>query len=96
MLRPHVKAQPISLDALANEIGSYKPHLVISSKPKTAVPSKVPAWVELSLDHSRPTKVCVGEHSREYSVPLALETLLDIVDDVERSIQTQDNDLEHY
>ena len=89
MLRPHVKSEPVGLGVLAQEMERCKPQLVISSKPNTVAPGTVPAWVELSLDYSRPTKICAGGHYREHAAPLALETLLEIVDEVERLIQTQ-------
>ena len=53
-------------------------------------PDGVVAWVELSVDHSRPTKVCIGGHYQEYTRPLGLETLLEIVDEAEQFARTQD------
>jgi hypothetical protein len=89
MLRPNVKAEPVELDALAEEIERCEPHLVICSRPNTMNPDGMVAWVELSVDHSRPTKVCIGGHYREYTRPLDLETLLEIVDNVEQFAREQ-------
>jgi F420-dependent methylenetetrahydromethanopterin dehydrogenase len=91
VLRPHAKAEPIEPEALAEEMERSKPQLVVCSRPNTMDPGGMPAWVELSLDHRRPTRVCIGGHYREYNAPLALETLLQIVDDAEQFGQTQDD-----
>jgi hypothetical protein len=89
VLRPHVKAEPVRLDALALEIGRFSPQLVVCTWPNTVDPGGIPAWVELSMDHSQPTRVCVGGHYVEHPGPLALEALLEVVDDVERLSQAQ-------
>lgn len=89
VLRPHAKAEPVELDALAEEMERCVPQLVICSRPNRLNPGGMLAWVELSVDHSRPTKVCIGGHYREYTRPLALETLLEIVDEVEEFARTQ-------
>lgn len=88
VLRPHVKAEPVNLDELAEEMERCKPHLIICSTPNTVDPGGMCAWVELSVDQSGPARACIGGRHREYVAPLALDTLLEIVDDVEHYVRT--------
>jgi hypothetical protein len=46
----------------------------------------VDAWIELSLDHAGPARLCIGGHYSEHHNP-SLETLLAVIDEVERLIQ---------
>jgi hypothetical protein len=89
VLRPHIKAEPAELDTLAEGMERFRPQIVICSRPNTTDAGRISAWVELSLDLSRPTRVCIGGQYREYIAPLALETLLDILDQAEQVIRTQ-------
>lgn len=88
VLRPHAKAEPVGVDGLAQHMECFQPHLVVCTRPNTVDPEGIPAWVELSMHHSRPTRVCVGGHHHELTAPLGLEALLKIVDDTEKFIQT--------
>ena len=63
----------------------FDPHLVICSLPVTAGYGDTLGWVELSLESSRPTVVCIDGRYSEQNIP-TLEKLLSILDEVEQLI----------
>ncbi len=85
VLRPQVEVTTSGLDALEEEIARLDPHLVICSLPATMGPGDRLAWVELSIDPTQPTVICVGGRYSEVRNP-ALEVLLRVIDEVERLI----------
>jgi hypothetical protein len=92
VFRPHLEVASTGLDALEEEVARLDPHLVICSLPAGAGCSGRLAWVELSLDPSRPSVVCVdGRYSKLHNP--TLDALVGIVDD-ERLLKLQAN-LEH-
>jgi hypothetical protein len=91
ILRPHTEVEATTLDTLGEEVERFDPELVICSRPNTVDPGGMIAWVELSIDSTRPNKVCVGGRYSELTNP-TLEVLLAIIDEVEGFIQTG-NDL---
>ncbi len=86
IFHPHVEVDVTSLEALAERIEQLDPHLVIcgGQAPKH---SGIPAWVELSVDPTLPSEVSVGKQHSKRSNP-ALEWLLEVIDEVEELIQT--------
>jgi hypothetical protein len=88
VLRPRAEVVVVGLDALVNEVARFDPHLVICSQPNTVDPGGRPAWVELPVDPTRPTRACVGGRYSESRNPL-LDELLSIIDDVERLVGTE-------
>ncbi len=89
ILRPHVEVGSASLEELADEIERLNPHLVVCSRPNTVDPGGRIAWVELSIESTRPSKACVGGRYRESANP-TLEVLLAVIDEVEELIRTND------
>ncbi|MDQ3910481.1 MAG: hypothetical protein M3305_01585 [Actinomycetota bacterium] len=89
VLRPHVKVESANLDELREEIERLDPQLVICTRPNQFNPGGTPAWVELSLDRHRPTKICLGGRYSERATLLGIEELLGILDDAEESVRTQ-------
>jgi hypothetical protein len=87
ILCPHAEVESASLDALGESIKHFDPELVICSRPNTVDPGGRIAWVELSVDPTLPTKVCVGGRYSESTNP-ELEVLLAVIDEVEELIQT--------
>jgi hypothetical protein len=83
------RRSPFEPDALAGEMERREPQLVICSGLNIMGQGGMLAWVDRSVDHRRPTKVCVGGNYREYTAPLALETLPEILDEVEQLARTQ-------
>jgi hypothetical protein len=78
------------LDTLGEAVERFDPELVICSRPNIVDPGGRIAWVELSIDSTRSSKVCVGGRYSESTNP-TLEVLLTVIDEVEELIQTNDN-----
>jgi hypothetical protein len=81
-LRPRaevVLAQPANLAA---EVARVSPHLVISSRPREADPSRTLAWVELPYEPGLAGRICFGTECLE-AHDLNLESLLEVVDKTE-------------
>ncbi len=91
VLRPHVKVKSANLDELREEIERLDPQLVICTRPNQTNPGGTPAWVELSLDRHRPTKICLGGRYSERATLLGIEELLEILDDAEEFVRTQND-----
>jgi hypothetical protein len=93
VLRPRTQVEIAELDALAEEVERFDPHLVFCSQPNTVDPGGRPAWVEIPIDPTRPTRVCIGGRYSEQTNP-TLEVLLGIVDEVEEQLaRTEGGDL---
>ncbi len=75
------------LDMLGEEVERFDPELVICSRPNTVDPGGRIAWVELSIESTRPSKICVGGRYSESTNP-TLEVLLAVIDEVDEFIQT--------
>ena len=87
ILRPRVEVETASLETLGERIEHYGPELVICCGHEVAHSGGVPAWVELSIDPTRPTRVCVsGRYSERTN--LTREVLLEVIDEVEELIRT--------
>ncbi len=80
----------VGLDALDDEIKRLNPQVVICSRPYTADPGGGLAWVEVSLDPTRPTKVWFGGHRWESTEP-TLDLLPAVIDEAERLARTKSN-----
>jgi hypothetical protein len=90
VLRPHTEVETATLEALAEAVERFDPELVICSRPNTVDPGGRMAWVELSFDPTRPSKICVGGRYSESTNP-TLEVLLAVIDEVEELIQTNNH-----
>jgi hypothetical protein len=85
--RPAVKAQAIDRVVLEEVMHRCEPHLLICSPPVLHSPiSTRVAWVELSLDPERPSRVRLGEQRWETLNP-SLEELLSVVDEAEKPVE---------
>lgn len=82
-LRPSVEVATAPLCALDEEISRFDPQVIVCSRPCAADPGDGRAWVELSLDPTRPSKVRRDGGCLELENP-TLESLLKVVDEVER------------
>ena len=82
-LRPSAEVATAPLCALAEEISRLDPQVIVCSRPGTADLGDGRAWVELSLDPTRPSKVRMDGSCSELENPM-LESLLKVVDAVER------------
>jgi hypothetical protein len=82
--RPGVEAQAIDWEALEEVVHRQDPHLVICNPPVPENPiSTREAWVELSLDTERPSRIRLGKQRGETLNP-SLEELLSVVEEVEK------------
>jgi hypothetical protein len=90
ILRPRAEVESATLDMLGEEVARSDPELVICSCPNTVDPGGRIAWVELSIDSTRPSKVCVGGRYSESTNP-TLEVLLAVIDEVEELIRTNNH-----
>jgi hypothetical protein len=90
VLRPHIEVETATLDALGEAVERFDPELVICSRPNTVDPGGRMAWVELSVDPTRPSKICVGGRYSESTNP-TLEALLTVIDEVEELVQTNNH-----
>ena len=87
ILRPCAEVATSDFDALGEELARFDPHLVICSCSRPASSGGVDAWIEISLGLAGPARICIGGHYSEQHDP-TLETMLAIIDEVERLIQT--------
>jgi hypothetical protein len=85
LLRPHVEVVSAGLEALEERVARLDPHMVICNLPATAVPNAILAWVELSIDPTRPSVVSVGGSRSELSNP-RLDALVQVIDEVEQAV----------
>ncbi|HET7270996.1 MAG TPA: hypothetical protein VFI90_07890 [Rubrobacter sp.] len=86
-VRPRFEVATAGVEALDEEVKRFDPHLVICNLPPASV-ERI-AWVELSLDPIRPSVVRVGGRCTEVRNPV-LDTLLEVIDQVEDVIGTDD------
>lgn len=62
LLRPHVEVSTTAPEGLEREASSLDPQLIVSSRPRTAIPSPPIAWVEIPTEEpTKPTEVWLGE-----------------------------------
>ena len=84
VLRPGVEVLMVRVSALEEEIERCSPQVVVSTGPDAYDDrGGRPAWVELSLAPTRPTKVHIGGRYLELR-SFAMESLLEVIDEVER------------
>lgn len=88
ILRPHAEVESTGLDAFDDRLESFDPQVVVCAHPETGGRGDRAAWVELSLEPMRPTRVRVGSHRFEQSDP-TLEALLTIVDEVAEVVRAR-------
>ena len=87
VLRPHTEVETTTPETLGETIERLDPEIVICNRPNTVDPNGRVAWVELSLDSIRPSKICLGGRHAESTNP-TLEVLLRVIDEVEEVIST--------
>ena len=82
ILRPHAEVETAALEALEVELDRFDPQLVICSGHKQVGSGGEPAWIELSLDPTQPTKISVGGHYLERINP-GVAALVEVIDEFE-------------
>jgi hypothetical protein len=62
ILRPHVEVSATAPEGLEREAANLDPQLIVSSRPRTAIPSPPIAWIEIPTeDPTKPTEVWLGK-----------------------------------
>jgi hypothetical protein len=85
-LRPDAEVAACQLTAIGEQVESFDPDLVVSSRPNSVDPGGRVAWYELSPEPDGPSEACLnGRRSRRSNPPL--EELLSFVDEVEALVR---------
>src|SRR5918994_4362769 len=92
VLRPRTEVETAPMEELEEQIERFDPQLVVCSRPNTLASRRCAAWVELPLDPTRPTNICVAGRYSKRSNP-AIDLLIAVIDEVEQFLQTN-NDFE--
>jgi hypothetical protein len=82
VLRPGAEVESTAIEALEEELERFVPQVVICGGHHEGVePDGRAAWIELSLDPTRPTMISVGSCSLELTNP-GVEELLEVIDEL--------------
>ena len=81
VLRPGAEVESTTIEALEEELERFDPQVVICGDHEGVEPDGRAAWIELSLDPTRPTMISVGSCSLELTNP-RVEELLEVIDEV--------------
>lgn len=87
-LRPCTEVATVRVEKFDEELSRFDPSVVICCEPMSEDRSGRTAWIELSPDPIRPTRMHFDGHEWEQVNP-TLEDLLAIIDRVERLAQAQ-------
>jgi hypothetical protein len=86
-LRPEADVATCQLAEIEDQLESFDPHLVVSSRPNTVDPGGMAAWYRLSPEPDEPSEVCLGGRRwRRLNPPL--EDLLSFIDEVETLVRS--------
>jgi len=81
-LHPDAEVAACTLAEIGDQVESFDPHLVVSSRPNTVDPGGRTAWYRLSPEPVEPSEACLGGRRwRRLNPPL--EELLSLIDAVE-------------
>jgi hypothetical protein len=82
--RPHAEVETVGMEVLGEKVERFDPQVVISSLSRIANSDGVSAWIELSIDPARPTKIHTGKRCSEMYNP-TLDKLLAAIDELDHS-----------
>ena len=82
ILHPGIEVETTPLEELEEELERFDPQVVICSGHEEVESDGIIAWIELSLDSMKPTKMRVGERLTERTNP-TLRELLEPLDESE-------------
>jgi hypothetical protein len=86
-LRPDAEVASCRLAEIGEQLESFDPHLVVSSRPNTVDPGGRAAWYTLSPEPNAPSEVCLGgRRSRRVNPPL--EELLSFIEETEALVHS--------
>ena len=86
-LRPDADVVACSLAEIGEQVESFEPHLVVSSRPNTVDPGGRAAWYRLFPEPNEPSEACLGGRRSHRTNP-PLEDLLSFIDDVEALVRS--------
>ena len=81
VLRPETEVKSTTLEELEGELGRFDPQVVICSGHKEVEPGIRLAWIELSMDPTKPNRISVGGRHFERTNP-TMEELLKVIEEV--------------
>ena len=87
-LRPGDEVEAAELGAIGERVAAFDPHLVISSLSGALDPAGRTAWVELSPEPDRPSRVCVGGRRSEARNP-SISDLVAVAEEAEGLIEDE-------
>jgi len=62
LLRPHVEVSTNGLEGMERKVASFEPQLIVSSRPRTAIPLPPIVWITIpTADPTKPTEIWLGE-----------------------------------
>ena len=86
VLRPHVEMATTDPEGLEQEVARLRPHLIVSSRPKTTVRSPTMAWIKVASDKpTQPSEVWLGQERWETADPV-VKTITQTVDSIEEKL----------
>jgi hypothetical protein len=89
LLRPHVEVSSTATEGLERKAAILDPHLIISSRPKTAIPSPPIVWIMVPTEApTRPTEIWLGEGPGGEVAPEAdvVGLLAQVIDGIEETL----------
>src|ERR671920_217742 len=81
-LHPDAEVAACTLAEIGDQVESFDPHLVVSSRTNTVDPGGRTAWYTLSPEPDEPSEACLGGRRWQRLNP-PLEDLLSLIDEVE-------------
>jgi F420-dependent methylenetetrahydromethanopterin dehydrogenase len=79
VLRPGAEVQSTTLEALKEELERFDAQVVICSGHNEVETDDSRIWIELSLDSTQTTKICIGGRHLELTNP-TVEELLEVIE----------------
>ena len=86
-LRPEAEVAACRLSVLGEQVKSFNPHLVVSSRKNSVDPGGRAAWYRLSPKPDKPSEAYLGRRCWQRLNP-TLEELLSFIDEVEALVRS--------
>ena len=86
-LRPEADVAACQLAEIGEQVESFDPNLVVSSRPNTVDPGGRAAWYRLSPEPTKPSEACLGGRRWQRLNP-PLEELVSFIDEVEALVRS--------
>jgi hypothetical protein len=86
-LRPEAEVAACRLSVLGEQVKSFNPNLVVSSRKNSVDPGGRAAWYRLSPEPDKPSAACLGGRRWQRLNP-TLEDLLPFIDEVEALVRS--------